>query len=90
MVTDFGSIGLSHFPDDNECLRNQRDQRDTKITALLAENNTLRALWANSEMDCVYCGLSKANMSKCLSGFPGCARADDMYSGQTQVEEPHE
>ena len=40
------------------------------------ENDKLRALLAYSDSPCVYCGL--AEMSRCLYGFPGCGRADDM------------
>ena len=39
-------------------------------------NDQLRKKWAESPMDCLYCGLSKADMAKCVSGFPGCGRAD--------------
>jgi len=49
-------------------------QRD----GLQQENDTLRAIIAKGPMDCVYCGLPATDMSKCASGFPGCARADDM------------
>lgn len=43
-----------------------------------SENDTMRGLLANSALDCVYCGLPVADIGKCASGFPGCARADDM------------
>jgi hypothetical protein len=42
------------------------------------ENTILRGIIAYSELPCVYCGLSKDDMSRCASGFPGCGRADDM------------
>lgn len=42
-----------------------------------AENTQLRAALAMSELPCVYCTLPSEEMSKCKSGFPGCARADD-------------
>jgi hypothetical protein len=45
---------------------------------MMIENNTMRRIIANSEIDCVYCKLPKVDMAKCVSGFPGCARADDM------------
>jgi hypothetical protein len=47
------------------------------IDALRDENTRLRAALANSDQPCVYCSLSAEDMSKCASGFPGCARADD-------------
>lgn len=42
-----------------------------------AENTRLRAALAQSERPCVYCSLPAADWSKCVQGFPGCARADD-------------
>jgi len=47
-----------------------------KIRRLTAENDTLRGIVARSPEKCVHCGLE--DMSKCASGFPGCARADDI------------
>ena len=44
------------------------------------ENDTLRGIIANADILCMYCGLSKSEQGKCASGFPGCARADDMMS----------
>ncbi len=44
---------------------------------ILRENNTLRGILANSDLACVYCGLSKTDQIKCSHGFPGCPRADD-------------
>lgn len=52
--------------------------KDEEIDALQRENNTLRGIIANSDLPCIYCGLSKAEMGKCDRGFPGCGRADDM------------
>jgi len=54
---------------------------DDEITKLRKENDTLRMLLANDSGDCIYCGLPKADMTKCASGFPGCGRADDMMLG---------
>lgn len=45
---------------------------------LLKENDTLRGIIAASNLPCLYCGLSKADMVKCSHGFPGCGRADDL------------
>lgn len=50
----------------------------TTLEELRAENTKLRAMIANSKIDCVYCGLTKEDFQKCRSGFPGCDRADDM------------
>lgn len=50
----------------------------SNIEKLRAENNTMRAMLAYGSDPCVYCRLSKADMPKCMQGFPGCGRADDM------------
>ena len=42
------------------------------------ENTRLRGLLAWGTDPCIYCGLSRGDMYKCASGFPGCARSDDM------------
>lgn len=47
---------------------------------LRGENDYLRGLVASVHMPCVYCKLPLAEMGKCQSGFPGCARADDMLA----------
>ena len=52
----------------------------TELARLRRENDTLRRIIAESGMNCIYCGLSKADMAKCQYGFPGCARADDMLN----------
>lgn len=54
------------------------DLQRRRIEALERVNDQLRKKVAESSMDCLYCGLSKADMAKCVSGFPGCGRADDM------------
>lgn len=43
-----------------------------------AENNHLRRLLATSNLPCIYCELSVEDMNKCVHGFPGCARGDDL------------
>lgn len=47
-------------------------------TELVAENTRLRAALARSKDPCVYCSLPAEKWAECRSGFPGCARADDM------------
>ncbi len=51
------------------------------VAALVAENDRLRAMLAKSNADCPYCGLASSDMARCASGFPGCARADDILNG---------
>lgn len=47
---------------------------------LRRENDFLRRMVAESDLPCVYCQLPKADMARCASGFPGCARGDDMIA----------
>jgi hypothetical protein len=54
----------------------------------LEENDRLRAALANSELPCVYCGLSAKEWIKCQHGFPGCARFDDVAAYDPDMYEP--
>lgn len=51
-----------------------------ELERLRTENDTLRGLVAKGEGDCIYCGLAAADISKCVYGFPGCARMDDIMN----------
>jgi hypothetical protein len=51
---------------------------EPEIERLRKENDYLRGVVANSDLPCLYCGLSKEDMIKCYHGFPGCPRADDI------------
>lgn len=53
-------------------------QLERELTESTAENTRLRAALASSKDPCLYCQLPKDEMVKCRSGFPGCARADDL------------
>lgn len=53
-------------------------ESNLRITELEAENTRIRAAYANSDQPCPYCSLSIEDWNKCASGFPGCARADDI------------
>lgn len=53
---------------------------EESVKELKAENDKLRGLLAKGSGDCVYCGLPAADISKCPSGFPGCARMDDIVN----------
>lgn len=57
----------------------------SELLEIRHENDVLRGLLAKGEKDCVYCGLPAADISKCRSGFPGCARMDDMMAAPTLV-----
>lgn len=48
-----------------------------EVERLNRENDHMRASLANGGGACSYCSLPKEGWSKCRSGFPGCARADD-------------
>jgi len=51
---------------------------DDEIARLRKLNDLLRREVAESDLDCIYCGLPKGDMAKCELGFPGCGRADDL------------
>jgi hypothetical protein len=53
---------------------------DSDCKQHVKENNILRGLLGKSSEPCVHCGL--LDMSLCVSGFPGCARADDILCGE--------
>ena len=50
-----------------------------RIRELEGENDFMRLRLAESDKDCVYCQLPKSETARCSSGFPGCARADDLF-----------
>lgn len=58
-------------------------QKEAETPRLKAENDTLRRLLPALNAPCVYCGLT--DISKCASGFPGCAQADDLMVGDDEV-----
>lgn len=51
-----------------------------ELERLRAENDFMRLRLAESDKACVYCDLPASDAAKCASGFPGCARADDLYA----------
>jgi hypothetical protein len=51
---------------------------ERELREVQSENTRLRAALANSNGACVYCTLPKEQWAECRSGFPGCARADDV------------
>lgn len=53
---------------------------ELRVSDLEQENDALRGFLARGNDPCIYCQLPKADMAKCQSGFPGCARADDMLN----------
>ena len=50
------------------------------IARLREENDRLRGLLAKGQGPCVYCNLPAEDIAKCQSGFPGCARMDDIIN----------
>lgn len=67
----------------SEALEKERDALRAEVAKLKAENSTLRTLVAVQQSPCIYCGLTE--MAKCASGFPGCARADDLICGEDEA-----
>jgi hypothetical protein len=59
---------------------NMLNATDRVIAELRTENDKLKGILANSDLDCIYCGLPLADLTKCASGFPGCERAEDMLA----------
>jgi hypothetical protein len=53
---------------------------------LREENDKLLGIIAFSNIDCLYCGLSRADMARCGYGFPGCGRADDMLIAPEEIQ----
>ena len=63
------------------------EYNDRRIAELQAENDKLRGLLAQGKGNCVYCGLPAADIAKCPSGFPGCARMDDIVNApESEIE----
>ena len=71
---DSREIDWPAFPADFDFAR----QLERELAEATAENTRLRAALATSKDPCLYCQLPKDEMAKCRSGFPGCARADDL------------
>ena len=71
--------GLGGSPNETEAITAWNTRADaTRIAELETENTHLRAALATSKSPCAYCQLPADEMAKCRSGFPGCARMDDM------------
>jgi len=64
----------------NRC---QLSDRLAEIATLRAENSTIKSVLSLVPGKCLYCGLE--DIAKCPSGFPGCARADDMLCGEDEA-----
>lgn len=81
-----GSLNIEEERDELDRELQDADRRENSLMRELAEataeNNRLRAALASSKDPCVYCQLPKDEMAKCRSGFPGCARADDLMGCQ--------
>jgi len=57
-----------------------KPEEQAELERFRRENDALRKIVAESNLDCIYCGLSASDMGKCAHGFPGCGRADDMLT----------
>lgn len=60
-------------------LRQRLLDAESRLADARKENDFMRLRLAESDKACVYCDLPKAEMGRCASGFPGCARADDLF-----------
>jgi hypothetical protein len=60
------------------------------IAQLREDNDTLRGILAFENVNCLYCQLPLNEMVKCQSGFPGCARADDMLCAPATIQARYE
>lgn len=60
-------------------LRQRLNDAESRLAEARKENDFMRLRLAESDKDCVYCDLPKAEMGRCASGFPGCARSDDLF-----------
>ena len=56
---------------------------ELRAAELQKENSCLRTMVAKANIPCAHCGLD--DMSKCLHGFPGCAKADDILCGEDEA-----
>lgn len=82
--SDYNPTSPSHEAANAELARIASVIDDAReIERLRAENTHLRTLVAVQATPCVYCGLTE--MAKCASGFPGCARADDLICGEDEA-----
>lgn len=62
-----------------------------EVGPLRVENDKLRRLLAKSGQPCAYCNLPADEITKCASGFPGCARMDDITAAvQSKAEQEAE
>lgn len=54
------------------------NSENSELERLREENDQLRVILAFSKLPCIYCQLPSEDLPKCKSGFPGCARMDDI------------
>lgn len=64
--------------EDATALRQLLRDAESRLAEARKENEFMRLRLAESDKACAYCNLPKAEMGRCESGFPGCARADDL------------
>jgi regulator of replication initiation timing len=68
---------------DNQRAWNKCAELEIERDTLRAENSTIKSVLSLVPGKCLYCGLE--DIAKCPSGFPGCARADDMLCGEDEA-----
>lgn len=83
-----GSVGPSQMEGPNQSgVSSNVTRLEGLVSSLANENNVLRSLLAKGNGDCPYCGLPAAEISRCASGFPGCARMDDIMAASISAVE---
>lgn len=58
------------------------EEKCREFVAARAENTMLRGVLSRAAIPCLHCGLD--DMSRCVLGFPGCDKADDMMLGESE------
>jgi len=75
-------VSMNKEPISRGALMGTVENLTVAVAKLENENNALRALLAQGQGDCIYCNLPAVDIAKCSSGFPGCARMDDIMNAQ--------
>jgi hypothetical protein len=84
-------IEMSEIPEKQRpfvtALLSQRDDFYQQMKIAKDRDDKLLLIIAKSDIDCIYCGLPKKDITKCAHGFPGCGRADDLLMEDTNGTE---
>jgi len=78
-LKEAGRIAVETWQFASKQLAARCDEAEAERDEARKENDFMRLRLAESDKACVYCSLPKAEMGACASGFPGCARADELF-----------